>query len=224
MSEKQNDLIRTLAAERDLTALSDVQQAYLARVLAGEVVPSGGRGGGASRIIDALFALPRKPAPEAVEVPAGRYAVELGGRNVVEFFRVDRPTEGKWAGWTFVKQQASDDEWPVKGARKTEVLAAIAIDPQAALLLYGQEIGSCGNCGRTLTDDISREMGIGPDCAAHLGIDRPKPASRRRSAPAAQEAPSGTPASPAVIVTQGGPLTELPGETWNDIFGVANDA
>lgn len=104
----------------------------------------------------------------AVEVPEGRYAVVQDG--TLKFFKVDRPTEGKWAGYTFVKVQASDEFYPVKGAGKGAALALIAVDPKAAMLRYGTELGSCGHCGRTLTNEESRALGIGPVCAAKMGF------------------------------------------------------
>ena len=109
----------------------------------------------------------RKAPTPAIDVPAGRYAVEIGG--VLGFFKVDRPTEGRWAGYVFVKQMASDTEYPVRGTRRGVVLDAIAADPQAASTRYGQEIGACGVCGRTLTDEDSRARGIGPICADKMG-------------------------------------------------------
>jgi hypothetical protein len=87
----------------------------------------------------------------------------------VKFYRVDRPTEGRWAGRTFVKVQASDDLHPVRGTAARAVLEAIAVDPKAAMLRYGLELGHCGKCGRTLTDEDSRAAGIGPVCASKLG-------------------------------------------------------
>jgi hypothetical protein len=45
-----------------------------------------------------------------------------------------------------------------------KVAQAIGVDPQAAMTRYGQELGHCGRCGRTLTDEESRGRGIGPDC------------------------------------------------------------
>lgn len=101
-------------------------------------------------------------------VPAGRYAVE-NADGKLSFYKVDTPTEGKWAGFTFLKVLASDTEYPVKGAGKATILAAIAVDPKAALIRYGREIGACGVCNRTLTDEASREAGIGPVCAANGG-------------------------------------------------------
>lgn len=101
---------------------------------------------------------PGSPPP----FPAGRYAVEIN--DVLKFLKVDIPTEGRWKGFTFVKVQASDDLYPVKGALRELALDAIAEDPREAMLRYGREIGRCGHCGRTLTDAESRAYGIGPIC------------------------------------------------------------
>ena len=107
-------------------------------------------------------------AAPVANVAAGRYAVE-GTDGVLRFYRVDKPTEGKWAGYTFVKIYASDNTYPVKGAGRAAVLAEIAKDPRAAMLRYGREIGACGHCGRTLTNEDSRAKGIGPVCAQGMG-------------------------------------------------------
>lgn len=100
------------------------------------------------------------------EAPAGRYALR-GEDGVVKFYRIDKPTKGKWAGWTFLKVQASDDLYPVRNkAEKARIIAAIEADVEGAERLYGQELGKCARCGRTLTDETSRAYGIGPDCRA----------------------------------------------------------
>lgn len=110
-----------------------------------------------------------EPKPVPVLVPAGRYAVAIDDEPL-GFFVVDRPTEGRWAGYVFVKQMASDTEYPVRGGRKARVLQAIVQDtPMRASLRYGKELGVCGVCGRTLTDENSRAQGIGPICAAKMG-------------------------------------------------------
>lgn len=126
-----------------------------------------------------IFAQPdTKPAPKspnlnarlraaAENVEPGRYAVCVGGDgSKLHFFQIDKPTEGKWAGWVFIKEQAGDETFNVRGPRALEVVETIALDPHAALIRYGREIGVCGRCGRTLTDEDSRAAGIGPVCAA----------------------------------------------------------
>ena len=108
------------------------------------------------------FRTPAAPAA-ATEVPAGRYALRT--EDGVKFYRLDRPTEGRWAGWTFLKVQASDDLFPIKNPNeKARIIAAIAEDVLGAERLYGMELGKCSRCGRTLTDETSRAYGIGPDC------------------------------------------------------------
>lgn len=102
-------------------------------------------------------------------VQAGRYAIpDMHG--VLKFYQIDAPT-GKWAGWLFVKVQASDDFYPVKDpAHRERVFREISKDPLGALQKYGQQIGRCGHCGRTLTDETSRAVGIGPVCRGEIGL------------------------------------------------------
>lgn len=101
------------------------------------------------------------------ELKRARYAIEVDG--VWKFYQVDKPTEGRWAGYTFVKVQASDDTYPVRDREaRAVILEAIAANPEEALANYGRQIGSCGICGRTLTDPDSIERGIGPICAGNL--------------------------------------------------------
>jgi Family of unknown function (DUF6011) len=113
-----------------------------------------------------------------------RFAIESPEDNVLRFLIVEMidDQESKWDGWTFVKVQASDDihklgHWR-PGAKQTykgkshalvRALAAMPLDElHVAMLRYGLEIGSCGVCGRTLTDENSRAAGIGPICAAKM--------------------------------------------------------
>lgn len=107
----------------------------------------------------------------------GHYAAQDTDR--IRFFKIDVVREGKWGGWVFIKEQASDDLFPVgkvtpadthyKG-RYTDLLNAVVSDEMASQQLYGQELGHCGVCGRTLTDELSRELGIGPVCREKVGL------------------------------------------------------
>jgi hypothetical protein len=158
--------------------ITDKQIAFISELQA-ERVPEAERFGsirlasltkaGASAMIATLLEKPKLPdAGDGVaDVPAGRYAVEDNG--TLKFYKVDRPADGKWAGRTFVKVQASDNEFPVRGAAAARVLRLIARDPKAAMLRYGAELGHCGHCGRTLTNEESRAAGIGPICAGKMG-------------------------------------------------------
>jgi hypothetical protein len=106
-----------------------------------------------------------RTAPAAWSPVAGRYALTTDG--VTKFYVVDLGKEGsRWAGRVFLSVQASDELHPVRNpGTRADILAAIGTDPAAALRLYGREIGRCGVCGRTLTDEASRAAGIGPICA-----------------------------------------------------------
>lgn len=107
---------------------------------------------------DALRAeVAKKTAP--VQVENGRYAVTEDGE--LKFFKV---TNGRRPGFVFLDIQASDDWHSIRNVtRIRSILALIAEDPKAAMARYGQEIGECGRCGRTLTSEY-RKLGIGPVC------------------------------------------------------------
>lgn len=139
---------------------------------------------GASKLIEWLFSLdataPKADAelpvtgdrPSAEVVPAGRYAIDTedGAVNATAFYKVDRPTEGKWAGFVFVKLMVSDEEQRMSRAAGDAILRKIAaVGAENAAARYGHELGECGLCGRTLTNDESRARGIGPICAAKAG-------------------------------------------------------
>lgn len=114
-------------------------------------------------------AAPRAPLPD---VPAGRYAIYDASGSLM-FYEVDRPTEGRWAGFTFVSRFASDNRLKIRDRdERATILEAIAADPVAALVRYGRHSEVCGACGRGLTVELSRKAGIGPTCAAARGIDR----------------------------------------------------
>lgn len=103
------------------------------------------------------------------DIPEGRYAVKsLTGHNDLDFFKVNRPTEGKWKGFTFVQRVIGGrPDVAVKGETKGKALEAIlAAGPDQAMALFGQTLGYCGRCGRHLTDEESRAVGIGPVCRA----------------------------------------------------------
>lgn len=86
--------------------------------------------------------------------------------NNMSFFRV---WVGDRGGWN-VQLYVSDDLTRVELAWETklDVLWAIAQNPEAASANFGHEFKRCGICGRGLTNDESRERGIGPVCAGRL--------------------------------------------------------
>jgi len=99
----------------------------------------------------------------------GRYAIVMTDK--LRFFKVNTPTEGRWAKMTFVNEVFGGGRRdPVRNRQfRQTVLQAIA-DDSDALARYGQELGECGVCGRELTDEQSRAIGIGPVCREKLGM------------------------------------------------------
>lgn len=138
----------------------------------------------ASGWIERLKALPKKHkatqarggATQTIksDVPAGRYAV-TGDDGTTDFYRVDRPTEGRWDGYIFVKLllggphgHPREERVPIRNIQT--ILDKVAkAGPKAASIRYGKELGSCGVCGRTLTNPESIEAGIGPVCRGKMG-------------------------------------------------------
>lgn len=100
-------------------------------------------------------------------VPMGSYGVDTTGddrfTNDTTFFRVWINKEyGK--GWG-AQMYVSDDRVKIRVPLQMEMIRKIAQDPAAASALFGHEYKRCGICGRGLTNDESRERGIGPVCA-----------------------------------------------------------
>lgn len=143
----------------------------------------------ASRVIDALLSCPpvyTAPAPSAApaadggvdlsSVPAGIYGVP--GFDTRLKVRIDKPTKGKWAGWTFVKDGAEYGHEQRYGSVRPgdtyrgmimDQLRAIAASPAEAAAKYGHLTGHCSICGRKLEDEESVKAGIGPVCRAKVG-------------------------------------------------------
>lgn len=172
-TEAQIGFIRSLFRERDTDSLTPQQviwlENYELRRLNREQ---------ASRVITALQKLKKRPQEGTTathgagwpDVRAGRYAIEDPDDGVLKFYHVDRPTEGRWQGRIFLSVRASDEKHPIRDhAKKSRIMDKIAIAPKAAMLRFGQEIGACGHCGRTLTNAESREIGIGPICRGKMG-------------------------------------------------------
>jgi hypothetical protein len=87
--------------------------------------------------------------------------------ETTKFYRVTAPIGGKWDGRVFVDAQASDDYHPIKNPTGlARILGLIADDPEGAARRYARELGRCSRCNRTLTDEESRSIGMGPDCRA----------------------------------------------------------
>lgn len=109
-----------------------------------------------------------KDSPRALDfsgIPTGRYAITA--RGTTRYYRLDRPTSGRWDGWTFLNltDAAGDTLESIRGAERGRILALISRDPHSASVAYGKATGVCGICFRTLSNPNSLARGIGPICA-----------------------------------------------------------
>jgi hypothetical protein len=159
-TERQVSYLNALRDDKDISSLRPDQIAWL-RDADFATIPKRR----ASDIIEQLKALPWAintnsggNAGDVIDVPDGRYAIPKDDGTLM-FYSIKK---GKYT--TFVDVWASDARWPVKNnAEKVRILTAIKNDPDAGPR-FGREIGRCYVCGRTLTDMISRSLGIGPVC------------------------------------------------------------
>lgn len=114
-----------------------------------------------------------KDQPDVDAIPEGYYAVDsLTGNNDTDFFRVDKPVKGQWAGHTFVKQIVGGEQYfQQRGARKWDALRAIAaVGPKIAGERFAAEMEKCYKCFSPLTKYASRSLGLGRTCAGHKGV------------------------------------------------------
>jgi hypothetical protein len=109
-------------------------------------------------------------------LPEGRLYAAVDGTEQTEFLKFDRIKSDaqRWAGWTFVKRQYGEN-WDRLGSQRpgktyvgggTKLIEQVLADPFKAAQRYGIEIGKCGMCNKALTDEDSRNRGIGPECWA----------------------------------------------------------
>lgn len=125
-----------------------------------------------SSLITMLKAFPRGDAKQHKwSMPPGRYA--LMGEDEWWFYQVDKPTTGRWAGYTFIKRLigAPGDYRKVDmpQGERNRVLGIIERDPRKASLDYGKQAGVCGVCSSPLTNPESLKAGIGPICRGKVG-------------------------------------------------------
>jgi hypothetical protein len=125
------------------------------------------------------------PVPTRVDLRAlladvadGYYAYRsLTGSNDLDFVRVatskgfyDPSTKGnrrlqRFVGGTTGNVEMSKPEQ----AKHASVLAVLTpAERTEAMLTFGREVGQCGRCGRSLTDEASRMRGVGPECASKV--------------------------------------------------------
>lgn len=109
-------------------------------------------------------------------VPPGRtrHAIAHITGLPMTFYQINNVDKGKYAGNVFVRevQGAKLSKENLGRQRPGEMyrgrayadMTAIILDPDATMGDYGRQIGQCALCFKTLTDEVSRKVGIGPKC------------------------------------------------------------
>lgn len=169
LSEKQVKLVDALLSEK-------VHEYTEAQVVEAKADWRKGR-----VMIDTLIAAARKPyqapvveapAPAPVRerfdfnsVPDGNYAYYEGdpAADLVKFYRVD--TNGTWKN---LAARGGDTLYPVKNtSAKVAIMRRILeVGLEECRMLFSTKLDRCWMCGRHLTNDASRAIGMGPDCAS----------------------------------------------------------
>jgi len=134
----------------------------------------------ASELISWLITRPIKPKQNTevaaglygYDVPAGRYAVN-NNDGELRFYQVWRPKDNPKIFRVYV--MFGPHQGPVHFNAQDSIMQKIAADVRGAAVKFGMEIGACSNCGRRLTNRISRELGIGPVCGGRMFGDEFKP-------------------------------------------------
>jgi hypothetical protein len=173
MSEPQESFIRSLLEERDVSNPypDDKEGRTSGEVLKAKLDDPNVRytKDEASAIIGWLMNRPHARLEEgrgkALPLPEGYYGVKMEGhKNKTTFYRLQNG-KGRWEGYQFLTLQAGPNWHKVPREQRAKVLAEIRhqgiLECQQR---YGKEIGRCGICNLPLTDDVSRERGIGPVC------------------------------------------------------------
>jgi hypothetical protein len=104
------------------------------------------------------------------KIPEVRVAIDsLTGNNDLDFFRVRLdPKKSSFPKVMRVIGGQADTVVNLTVAHAALEALVFVDDAKAAVTRYGQELGHCGVCGRHLTDETSRDIGIGPECRKHF--------------------------------------------------------
>jgi Family of unknown function (DUF6011) len=174
-TEKQANFIRNLVGAR-LSQDGELAGDLLRRLDEEQISKAD-----ASAIISELLKLPspkieRAPEGNQAEVPGGRYGI-VGADSQVRFYQVDKPKEGKWAGYTFVKLLVGApggwNKMPINRSQTPQILSVIAADVAGAARIFGDKYSQCGFCSSPLSDPRSRAAGYGEICAGNHALPYP---------------------------------------------------
>lgn len=187
----QQEYIASLWKRKDVNKLQDMQS-YREQYITGTLEKRT-----ASRLIDLLFVLPKRPegvhVPSETEkaldrIPKSFYAIPA---EMVEDFLPSINLHGNDLLFIEVKMLPKTYRRPqgmkvmrrlhgnVGGFSRSRIADAdvralvsqIETDPVRFARLFGEHYGVCGRCAAKLTDHVSRRTQFGPECRKVMGIN-----------------------------------------------------
>lgn len=181
-SDKQISFLNTLLDEREL-ALQDRDELRVA-------LPTMEKKQ-ASLLIDTLLKLPKRstkvtftaahksPIQEALaSAPKSKYAIPA---DEVDVNLTDTNLNGdmlfievrEYMGNLYMRRLLGSvggfTRYKVSSKDAIEIMRVIANDPYKYAKLFGAVYSCCGSCGAELTDPVSRELQLGPECRKKFG-------------------------------------------------------
>lgn len=102
---------------------------------------------------------------------AGITGVDARG-NTLLFFRAKTASSGRRYMQRLTGAPGGFSTEYMPGSQATTVALAelLAMDPTGYMQAFGEHYSVCGKCGAELTDDRSRRLKLGPDCARQRGL------------------------------------------------------
>jgi len=179
-SEKQVAFINTLLAERDIDSISEAAiRAHLSTLTKKQ----------ASGFIDILLAAPKSETKvtaspkgaiqEALsKAPKSKYAIPA---DELDIMLTDTPLTGdllfieirEYMNSLYMRRLTGSvggfTRWKVPNEDAVLIMNIISQDPYKYTKLFGEHYSCCGSCGAELTDPISRELQLGPECRKKFG-------------------------------------------------------
>jgi hypothetical protein len=171
ITPKQRDFILRLLDEKDLSNVEEgrLDSLYKSLRISEDPEEFGMSTRQASEVIEWLLRRPKQAteqaAPLNAELPAGRYAIE-NEQGELRFYQLWVSKDGKRRNLYVLFGPSEAKLYP----KTQEAICQKILDVgyRECAIRFGNEIGMCSNCGRRLTNRISRELGIGPICGGRM--------------------------------------------------------
>lgn len=162
MTKRQaSDVIDRLKAHRDGAAKAPQAAPAASAPVADRPAPS--------RSAWALWRELAAPLADMGGQHGARFAIDSAtGNNDLDFWMVSKWT-GRNGQQMYGLRRWIGGQGPVIVRQSPEAMVKVAqaihaAGPEDALVRFGRELGVCGDCGRSLTDRVSRDAGRGPIC------------------------------------------------------------